>query len=158
MQIGPKIDCLNESSLPIFQDQFFNKSEQETPISSTFSNGLTCENRVTFKVSPKIDLKQTSGTLKSMLTLPKKPSMYSHLQNANLVKKAIRRLRKASVFMSKLRKAHYQIIDDPVHEHKSYNNRTSSSSQVCSSEFLSFRINFSCFSNLHICVAEFGKP
>lgn len=132
---GPKIDCLNESSLPIFQDQFFNKSDQEAPLSSTFSNPLTCENRITFKISPKIDLKQASGTLKSILTLPKKPSMYSQLQRANLVKRAIRKLRKASVFMSKLRKAHYQIIDDPVHEHKPYHNRSSSSSQVISFRF-----------------------
>ena len=136
MQRGPKIDCLNESSLPIFQHQFFNKSEQEAPISSTFSNPLTCENRITFNISPKIDLKQASGTLKSILTLPKKPSMYSQLQKANLVKRAIRKLRKASVLMSKLKKAHYQIIDDPVHEHKPYHN-SASSSQVVSYRFFS---------------------
>ena len=117
MFLGPKIDCTNSSSLPNFQDQFFRKSEQDTPLSSSFSNGQTCENRVTFNIPPKVDLNPTS-TLKTkiMSQLVSSPSIFSQMQKVKLIKRAILRLRKSSVFHSKLKKTHYQILDDPVHE------------------------------------------
>lgn len=124
MFLGPKIDCTNSSSLPNFQDQFFRKSEQETPLSSSCSNGQTFENRVTFNIPPKLDLNPAKTLKTNILSQPvNRPSIFSQMQKAKLIKRAIIRLRKSSVFHSKLKKTHYQILDDPVHQRnpKSHN-------------------------------------
>lgn len=115
MFLGPKIDCTVSSSLPNFQDQFFRKSEQETPLSSSFTNSQTCQNRVTFNIPPKLDLIPTETLKTNIFIQPMSPSIFSQMQKAKLIKRAILRLRKSRVFHSKLKKTHYQILDDPAH-------------------------------------------
>jgi len=110
---GPIINILNESHLNLFHEKllFLGKEADLEPTSLSDK-----------AISSLPTKKETKGILKKNFSKKKTviPSFFKELNKIKLVKQAIKKLRKNSTlaFSDKLKKNQYQIIGDPINEHK----------------------------------------
>jgi len=86
---GPRIDCLNESSLPFFHDRFLKgKEENFLSLQSSFPLKEILDKKVSFFPPEKNDLSETKPhKVVDDIHLPLKNSIYFQLNKTKLVKK-----------------------------------------------------------------------
>ena len=145
---GPKVDC--ESSLSKFHDQIFsqgknqslenlerdislNLNQRDTSLNLNFSlikdNKIATSPIIEFNDSSIVDLNKKMTTQYKCHTYvdevnasTSKKSLFRELKKINMVKKALKKMRKHSTLNKKnqLNKLHYQIIGDisHIHDHK----------------------------------------